>query len=658
MWNGAISTQAPGFVAHFNVKAQYQPNGSYTMVTSRNEYRQSPPGQPPKKKQRATINGPAIPTTTEATIYHSTCCPCDRHQYPQYAPQIANGLQHSSTTGRENYHEDRSTRVHQHYVGRSVNSHSHTDSTRTRSRSPVDSGMYNIVQAVPSQQFYNRAIPVPPPIINTVPAYPIITSVPTWHHMDFASPIQTAIQTVPVVQPMYNPHNTYIPTIPSGDISPHSPYFSTTSTNTPLVTGQPTIVQQQPPIVHAQHTSHHQVKKKPVVHPRSPRSRSKSQISLKTNSTKDDEIIHFDWKIGQKLSNSQNGATYIVENMLGEGTFGRVLGARTVARPQYVEARGDNIKHDRKVAIKVVRDVPRYMDNAKIEAKILNEIREKDPSNKSRCLRMYDNFIHKKKFYCIVTEPLGVSLYDFLKSNSFIGYYLDDITQFAIQCLEALDFLKDIKLAHTDLKPENILLVDNNYQKCKPPRPTRSSKDSAYMRPARPRIKLIDFGNATFQHEFHSAIVNTRQYRSPEVILNNGWNESGDLWCLGCIFIELYTGDLFFNVHHNLQHLAMMEKLIGPFPKRILDKITNETKVKYFQYFPAEGQTRVHVEAVTPKERKTIDDAKGVHSLISTRKHNQFATFCMDLMKLDKDERLTPKKMMEHAFFKAGPFND
>ena len=32
-------------------------------------------------------------------------------------------------------------------------------------------------------------------------------------------------------------------------------------------------------------------------------------------------------------------------------------------------------------------------------------------------------------------------------------------------------------------------------------------------------IRLIDFGSATFDNEFHSSVVSTRHYRAPEIIL-------------------------------------------------------------------------------------------------------------------------------------------
>ena len=75
-------------------------------------------------------------------------------------------------------------------------------------------------------------------------------------------------------------------------------------------------------------------------------------------------------------------------------------------------------------------------------------------------------------------------------------------------------FLHDeLKLIHTDLKPENILLQYPEY--------TRVAKGSKhYTRvPVSQLIKVIDFGSATFNDQYHSTVVSTRHYRAPEVIL-------------------------------------------------------------------------------------------------------------------------------------------
>ena len=54
-------------------------------------------------------------------------------------------------------------------------------------------------------------------------------------------------------------------------------------------------------------------------------------------------------------------------------------------------------------------------------------------------------------------------------------------------------------------------------------------------------------------------MVSTRHYRAPEIILNLGWSFPCDIWSIGCILVEFFTGDALFQTHDNLEHLAMME---------------------------------------------------------------------------------------------------
>ena len=75
---------------------------------------------------------------------------------------------------------------------------------------------------------------------------------------------------------------------------------------------------------------------------------------------------------------------------------------------------------------------------------------------------------------------------------------------------------------HTDLKPENVLLVSS-----------REVYHNRYCIPESTHIKVIDFGAATYDNEKKSSVVNTRQYRAPEVILGVGWSMPSDLWSLG-----------------------------------------------------------------------------------------------------------------------------
>lgn len=56
-------------------------------------------------------------------------------------------------------------------------------------------------------------------------------------------------------------------------------------------------------------------------------------------------------------------------------------------------------------------------------------------------------------------------------------------------------------------------------------------------------------GGATYEHEHHSSVINTRQYRAPEVILQcMRWNTQSDMWGVGCIVMELITGIRFIYI--------------------------------------------------------------------------------------------------------------
>lgn len=274
---------------------------------------------------------------------------------------------------------------------------------------------------------------------------------------------------------------------------------------------------------------------------------------------------------------------------------------------------------------------------------------------------MYDTF-WCKKHYCLVFEPCGASMYDFLKQNDFRGFLMQDIQSFAKQSLQALQFLHGrLQMTHTDLKPENILL-----ETMAPPRPMefpreaswqeknssgkKSSKSTPYMRPASSLIRLIDFGNATYEDEHHSSIINTRQYRGPEVIFGIGWNELSDVWSMGCIFMELYTGELLFGTHENLEHLALMERTLGPLPERMLREVKSGEMQKYVVQ-DRSGKPRLN----WPEGAQSSSSEKHVRSQLpmsemTPPEHAALSEFVGHLLVHDKSRRPSAKEALRHRF--------
>ena len=60
-------------------------------------------------------------------------------------------------------------------------------------------------------------------------------------------------------------------------------------------------------------------------------------------------------------------------------------------------------------------------------------------------------------------------------------------------------------------------------------------------------VKIADLGNSCWISQHFTNDIQTRQYRSPEVILGQKYSTPADLWSLGCIVFELLTGDFLFD---------------------------------------------------------------------------------------------------------------
>lgn len=84
-------------------------------------------------------------------------------------------------------------------------------------------------------------------------------------------------------------------------------------------------------------------------------------------------------------------------------------------------------------------------------------------------------------------------------------------------------------------------------------------------------IKIADLGNACWLDHHFSTEIQTRQYRSPEVILGISYNHTADIWSFACMLFELLTGDFLFDPRSNEtfdkdeDHLAQMIETLGLF---------------------------------------------------------------------------------------------
>lgn len=337
-------------------------------------------------------------------------------------------------------------------------------------------------------------------------------------------------------------------------------------------------------------------------------------------SVDDDDDGHLIYKEGDLLQ-----ARYYVVKMLGEGTFGKVLECRDIQKSETV-------------ALKVIKNVDKYREAAKLEINVLERIGLKDVYGDSLCIQMREWFDYHGHM-CISFDMLGLSVFDFLKQNDYQPYTIEQIRHIGYQLCKSVKFLHDNKLTHTDLKPENILFINSDSDTV-----FNSVKNKDYKRLKSSEIRLIDFGSATFDHEHHSTIVSTRHYRAPEVILELGWSHPCDVWSIGCILFELYTGFTLFQTHDNLEHLAMMEKILGELPHRMTRK---SKKSKYFYHGMLDWNDKSSAGKYVRENCKPLHEYK----LSDSEDDRQLFDLILRMLQYNMDDRLTLHNSLNHPFF-------
>uniref|UniRef100_A0A4W3H7Q3 Dual specificity tyrosine-phosphorylation-regulated kinase 1A n=1 Tax=Callorhinchus milii TaxID=7868 RepID=A0A4W3H7Q3_CALMI len=340
----------------------------------------------------------------------------------------------------------------------------------------------------------------------------------------------------------------------------------------------------------------------------------------------DDDNYDYIVKNGEKWMDR-----YEIDSLIGKGSFGQVVKAYDRVEQEWI-------------AIKIIKNKKAFLNQAQIEVRLLELMNKHDTEMKYYIVHLKRHFMFRNHL-CLVFEMLSYNLYDLLRNTNFRGVSLNLTRKFAQQMCTALLFLAtpELSIIHCDLKPENILLCN----------------------PKRSAIKIVDFGSSCQLGQRIYQYIQSRFYRSPEVLLGMPYDLAIDMWSLGCILVEMHTGEPLFSGANEVDQMNKIVEVLGIPPSHILDQApkarkffeklpdaswtVKKTKDGKREYKPP-GSRKLHnilgVETGGPGGRRAGESGHTVADYL------KFKDLILRMLDYDPKTRIAPYYALQHSFFK------
>lgn len=323
---------------------------------------------------------------------------------------------------------------------------------------------------------------------------------------------------------------------------------------------------------------------------------------------------------------------YEIDSLIGKGSFGQVVKAYDLECREWV-------------AIKIIKNKRAFYQQALIEKRLLELLNGKDREGKYYVVQLKRTFMFRSHL-CLVFELLSYNLYELLRNTNFRGVSLNLTRKFAQQLCTALLFLStpDVNIIHCDLKPENILLCN----------------------PKRSAIRIVDFGSSCQVGHRMFQYIQSRFYRSPEVLLGIPYDLAIDVWSLGCILVEMHTGEPLFSGKDEVDQMSKIVEVLGIPPSHIIEKATRRDR--FFERGPGgTWSLRRHRDGRKDHYRRpgsrSLNDILGIEQggPSGMRKgeighapadYHKFRDLIVCMLEYNPETRIKPLEALHHSFFR------
>ena len=168
-------------------------------------------------------------------------------------------------------------------------------------------------------------------------------------------------------------------------------------------------------------------------------------------------------------------------------------------------------------------------------------------------------------------------------------------------------------------------------------------------------VKICDMGNGCWTYHHFTPEIQTRQYRSPEVIIGADYDTSADIWSLACTIFEMVTGDFLFeprkgnNYDKDDDHLAQMMELLGRMPRNMA--LSGKHSKKYFN-------SQGHLRRISGLNYWPLKKVLMEKYRIKEEEAQALSDFLTPMLEWYPHKRATAQKMLQHKWLNMNPNYD
>ncbi|TIA92496.1 hypothetical protein E3P99_00608, partial [Wallemia hederae] len=245
-------------------------------------------------------------------------------------------------------------------------------------------------------------------------------------------------------------------------------------------------------------------------------------------------IVEQEKKERSKMPSYPGLEQYEIIEKMGDGAFSNVYKALDTRTHQ-------------KVAIKVVR---KFELSSHQRANILKEVQIMRAIRHTNIIKLL-TFIDSKEYYHLVLELCegGELFHQIVK----LTYFSEELARHVItQVADGIRYLhNEAGVVHRDIKPENILFDRIEIFPSKAPQKKPFDEDKMDEGEYRPgigggeigKVKIADFGLSKVVWDQQTMTpCGTVGYTAPEIVKDERYSQSVDMWALGCVLYTILCG--------------------------------------------------------------------------------------------------------------------